>query len=75
MSTEETTKEVTYHARLENWVFDFNGRLYGNIFDDIQKRFHDAAIVTTSPVVSGSVEEGQLIVTYSGTIYLLGRRR
>lgn len=64
---------TTYHARLEKWVVDNNGRLHGDIYDDTKQRFVDGEFVVTTPILAGIVKEGNQVVTKSGTTYLLGR--
>ena len=61
-------------GRLEDWAY-VGGVIYGSIFGDKLKRFHDGAEIHTSPVASPvkDLKEGNVIQT-RGSTYLLGKK-
>jgi hypothetical protein len=65
----------SHTGRLENWQF-VHDRIYGQVYDDVHKRFEDGAMIYTSSVKNNdteSLDEGHVAVTRNST-YLLGKK-
>lgn len=60
-------------GRLENWYRDpmFNV-FWGNLFDDVHRRWRDGQLIHTSYCVDPDAEEGDVIKTLNSS-YLLGK--
>ncbi len=79
---DEGYEEAVPTARLERWSGSFSdttgtGVLYGDVYDDVRKRFADGTAIHTSLItdISGQCfEEGSIIKTTYST-YLLGKKR
>ena len=67
-------------GRLEYWVYDpLWNVVWGNVYDDIHKRFKDGSWIHTSGIPDGretnpTLKEGDTIKTLNST-YLLGKPR
>jgi hypothetical protein len=60
-------------GRLENWWFDELNHVYwGNLYDDVRKRWADATFIHTSMCHFPNAKEGDIIKTRNST-YLLGK--
>lgn len=64
-------EEIT--GRIENWVFD-SECIWGNLYDDVHKRWEEGTHVYTSKVVSpkDNIKEGEVVKTQNSK-YLLGK--
>ena len=60
-------------GRIEEWVL-WNGKIWGNIFDDKKGRFEDGIHIHTSSIVpeGQKCKEGAVITTRNSA-YLLGK--
>lgn len=67
-------EEVT--GRLEYWLPDDRGIIWGNLFDDVRKRWHDGQWIHTSLITSHpnhDFKEGDIVTTLNSK-YLLGKK-
>ena len=64
-------------ATIENWrLYSYSKKdkvIFGNIYNDTNKRWEDGTPIRTSKIVSGKFEEGEIITTSNST-YLLGKK-
>jgi len=65
-------EEVT--GRLENW-YVANGVVWGNLHDDVRKRWDDGEHIRTSTVQGSTtnLKEGEVVKTRN-SLYLLGKK-
>ena len=65
-------EEIT--GRLENWYVDLRGStmiIWGQLYDDVRKRWRDGEYVHTSSAEIKEVKEGDIVHTRN-SVYLLG---